>query len=428
MHKDDSGSKRQEYYSKHKPTEELLGTIQALSFEKEELKTALDKAEDRYRTVMMSRYVRLANHIRNFCRGVRGGHVEPSRFIMHNAADCDNLGDDLLIKCAQEYFAAHIAGATFQLSTREPKISQARADVVMVGPGGLIYDFDEANVDNYCEAIEHANHLRKPIYLIGIGTQNVTKRSSLLKYKNALNYATFLNVRDQTDADFLLKNGLVDSKKLIVTADYAFLRGFAHHRRKGNNGHPKLLLSFADWQLGAVNYNRIEAGLDAAVDNYKNYAIRNIRKLTDRYDVTILAQAREDKELAKLIHAESTARLVVYELNKNFDEVIRLYNEADIVISSRYHGFILGVTSGALTIPVVLPGSKTDRLVDGMFPTLARQKYTVKEFVEQDILTKLKDSELQLNNVTRRERKSVEKSFRHLSLLVRSIKDYLRTS
>lgn len=428
MSKDDNNKLGALYNQRFAPTGDSEQVIQAQQTSINELKASLDVLADQRRDLAGSRLLGFAYGLRRLARRAAGrAGSRPARIIMYNAADCDNLGDDLLIDIAQKYLARQIPGATFTIAVRD-RASLAAADLVVVGPGGLIYDFDENNVSNYCDAIEYANHLRKPIYLIGIGTQGVKKESSLHRYRRALNLVRLVNVRDETDAAFLTERELVDPHKLLVTADFAFMRGFSRTHPRGSGSRPKLLISLADWQLGDKNYNDIEAKLDQAVDGYKAYAIRQVALLKEAFEVTILGQTREDQAFAVELAEAAGTKPVVYERTKNFDEVLKLYTEADVVVTSRYHGFILGVTAGAITIPVTLPGSKTARLVETRFPSLKSQTYTVRELVDQDILQKL--ANVDINSFKRpnwQERHLVRGSFKPLKKVVRDMKGYLET-
>lgn len=413
------------YHSGYVPTEDYLGAIQAQQVRVNDLKMSLDVLADQRRDLAGSRLLGVAYMFRRLLRRAAGRPVARSaRIIMFNAADCDNLGDDLLIDGAQAYLARQLPKAAFTLAVRERE-SLPAADLAVVGPGGLIYDFDERNVSNYCDAIEYANHLRKPIYLMGVGTQGVTKKSALVRYQRALNLVRWVNVRDETDAAFLTQHQLVEPRKLLVTADFVFMRGFSHPHPVRDGQKPKLLLTLADWQLGDANYNKIEAKLDQAVAGYKSYAIRHVARLKETFDVTILAQTREDRDFAAELGRAAGIEPVIYERAKNLDRILRLYAEADVVVTSRYHGFILGITSGALTIPVTLPGSKTARLVESRFPSLKAQACTVREFTSRDVLGGLTQNLASLRRPSWQERRAVKRSFKPLKIMMRDMKGYI---
>lgn len=314
------------------------------------------------------------------------------RISIYGASGCGNVGDDILGITLREMLRRHIPYSEVTMYQQHIRDDIERSDIVVVGGGGLIYDYDFENVRNYCDITIRAGAQLIPVFWAGMGVQHVFSQEAIDYYKNALQFVHAVSVRNDEDGKFFTDVLGYDPSKLIVSRDLAFLSKdvFGVQWSKPPLEKKRLVVALADWKLSSSNYEKIDKGLAQTQTRYLEYLHQRLGTLTDQYDVQLVAQSREDLSLYKeLVREHPAVQLVTFDDVEKSADLLRVYGEADVAITGRYHGLIAGLVTGTPTIGVSFSGHKQQKLVNDTFPSLKRQYYTIDRMLSEDIFAKL---------------------------------------
>jgi polysaccharide pyruvyl transferase WcaK-like protein len=318
-----------------------------------------------------------------------------TRILVFGATGSHNVGDDILGITLQKMIQQAVPTAEVLLRPQHIREDIETSDLVVIGGGGLIYDADFENVTNYTSIIFRANDQAIPVYMAGIGVQYMFTEKAKAEYHDALRFVKAISARNDVDAKYLVKELGCRPEQVIRSRDLAFLApevlGLGSERPY--NSKKRLVLSLADWKLGKQNYEKIAAGLGTQKEAYLAYIKAAIAQLLEVYDVQLVCQAVEDRELyEELLAASPGLRMVEFKDIDDSARLIDIYRQADVAVTGRYHGLIASIVAGTPVIGVSFGGHKIKKLIDDSFPSLESQFFTVGDFVKNDILTKLTDA------------------------------------
>jgi polysaccharide pyruvyl transferase WcaK-like protein len=314
---------------------------------------------------------------------------------LFGASGAGNVGDDLIAVILQKYLQTHLLGTDVSILLQQHEQEVADADALIIGGGGLIYDYDWENVRIYTEMIHLAYSYRIPVFMMGMGVQHVFSQPAIEQYTQALRFVKRIATRSEQDSDFITNKFGYDSQHIITSRDVVFLyedvfgEVTATHR---SSERPTLALSLADWQLGD-NYKKIDKNLTSDYQNYREYLQATLPLLGNFFHVKVICQAAQDvaisNEVVRLVGGD--AELVTFAEIEDSSKLIEAYQQSDVVITSRYHGLIAAIIAKKPVIGVSFGGHKQQKLIDESFPSLQSQFYTVGDFVKMAILDKLQD-------------------------------------
>lgn len=318
-----------------------------------------------------------------------------TRIVIFGATGSHNVGDDILGITLQKMIQNAVPSAEVIIRPQHVREDIETADLIVIGGGGLIYDVDFENVTNYTDIILRANDQATPVYMAGMGVQYMFTEKSKEVYRNALRFVKAISVRNDRDADYLIKELGCRPEQIIYSRDLAFLAPEVLDLQGARQSLTKkrLIISLADWKLGKQNYEKIAPGLSDQKEAYLAYIKTAIAQLLEMYDIQLVCQAMEDRDLYNEILAlYPTIELVEFKNVEDSARLVEVYQQADLAVTGRYHGLIVGIVAGTPTIGVSFGGHKIKKLVDDSFPSLDSQFFTVDDFVKNDILTKLTDT------------------------------------
>lgn len=314
------------------------------------------------------------------------------------AGNCGNVGDDLIAYILEKYVEknSHRKVDVSLIEQQKQYDEIPEADILIIGGGGLIYDYDMSNVLNYCNAIHLANNYRIPVFFMGMGVQHVFSQEAKDEYKKALPFVTAMAVRGEEDARFIQTELNYPEDRIVISRDIVFLHddvcGRVEKRRseKGSEK-PVLALSLADWKLGE-SFNTIEPRLADTYKKYREYIYEKLPKLKETFTVKVVCQASEDKEVANEIAELTGGEVYTFPAVESSSEIVQLYADADFVITNRYHGLIAAIIADTPVISASFSTHKSQRLIKDSFKSLTNQFYTIEEFTNQDILSNMCDN------------------------------------
>jgi polysaccharide pyruvyl transferase WcaK-like protein len=319
--------------------------------------------------------------------------MSKTKIKIFGAAHCGNVGDDLIARILVGYLEKWFGDAAeVSLIPQQKQHEQIKdADILIIGGGGLIYDYDINNVKNYCEAIEYAHNYRIPVYFMGMGVQHVFSEEARKLYGAELPKVSAIATRGTHDSEFIVADLGYTASRVVTSRDLVFLYDKvigARPRPVRSSKKPVLSLSLADWQLGK-NYQHIQPGLADQYKSYREYLEANVSTLKKKFDVKVVCQAREDKKISKYLAEVFETEVVEFSTLEESTQLIEVYRASDYVITNRYHGLIAAIIARTPAVGVSFSTHKSQRLIDDSFPSLRSQFYTVSDFVEGDFVAKL---------------------------------------
>lgn len=311
------------------------------------------------------------------------------------ASNCGNVGDDLIALILKKYIEGFFEDrAEVTLIPQQKQFEQIKdADILIIGGGGLIYDYDINNVKNYCEAVRYAHDYRIPVYFMGMGVQHVFSEEAKNIYKAELPKVSAIVTRGTFDSQFIVDTLGYDPARVITSRDLVFLYDDVLERRavkSSDSKKPTLSLSLADWKLGS-SYKNIQEGLEEAYANYRAYLEKTLPLLKKHFDVRVVCQANEDKDISEYLAGVFDTEVITFPDIESSAELVEVYRASDYVITNRYHGLIAAIIAQTPALGVSFSTHKSQRLIRDSFPSLEEQFYTVDDFVKKDILTQLTD-------------------------------------
>ncbi len=320
------------------------------------------------------------------------------KIMIFGASGCGNVGDDLIGLVLTNYLQKKLPKSEVILEPQNHHQDIAQADIVIVGGGGLIYDYDINNVHNYCSVVHRANSFRIPVYFMGMGVQHVFSAEAKKEYQGAINIVKHISTRGNEDTEFISNElkypvqNIITSRDVVFLYDDVFGKQRLDYTFKINTNKPKLALSLADWRLGD-NYSKIEDGLKKGYDDYRAYLEKTLPSLSDVFDVKIICQASEDIELSnEILGLIDNSELIKFDSIQESSRLIDVYSSVDFVITNRYHGLIAAIISNKPVIGAAFSTHKQQRLIRDSFPSLDDQFFIIGDFVKKDILGKILDS------------------------------------
>lgn len=322
--------------------------------------------------------------------------MSKAKIKIFGASGCGNVGDDLIAIILKRYIEKHFNDrADVSLIPQQRQFDEIKtADVLIIGGGGLIYDYDINNVRNYCDAVHYAASYRIPSYFMGMGVQHVFSDEAKAMYHEALPGVKAIATRGTFDSRFINEELHYPIERTVTSRDLVFLYddvlGKGLRSNKANRKRPVLALSLADWKLGS-NYQSIKPGLKEEYEEYRAYLEKELPKLKETFDIKVVCQAAEDIEISNYLVGLLNAQLVDFPTIERSPELVETYRDVDYVITNRYHGLIAAIIAGTPALGVSFSTHKSQRLIDDSFPSLKDQFYTVGDFVEADILSKMRD-------------------------------------
>lgn len=167
----------------------------------------------------------------------------------------------------------------------------------------------------------------------------------------------FIMLRDKESYDFLIQNNLQEDKMLVVP-DIAFNLGSKNSEIRSKKIN-KVLITALDWSWG-VDPDK-KAAFNVTIENYKNNLAKIIDYLSDEIgaEVNVFPHVTVDTSNDLIISKEIIARTTTkkrisldQKSESSIAEILKYYSEFDLVIGSRMHSCILGITQGVPTIGI----------------------------------------------------------------------------
>ncbi len=343
------------------------------------------------------------------------------KFLIASANGYGNTGDDLIAVALQRLVKDIDKEAEITL-TRPPFDSSilAPVQIVIVGGGGLLYDYDKSgtNVENYLAYVDAAHDQDKPVGLIGVGEQGIFTDKAKQRYRQTLGKADVITVRSQQDADVLAKDvGLTKTVDVLEDLVFTFKpkQSSLLSRLKARPAKPRLAFSLANLARQGLDAKQLGAEADTALNNYDKYINSDkLAPLFTDFKVVLVCQSRDDLPLYQKLSKQYDAELFYPENIDQAEELFSVYARCDLVLTSRFHGLVAAALLGKPVLATGLPDQKVDKLIRERLPSLKRSFFSLQEFVDDDLASKV--GELCRGRKLRRSRRREVAKAHHLAL------------
>lgn len=293
-----------------------------------------------------------------------------------------NIGDDAITLASKDILQSIYPEANIVID-KGPASKEliGKVDLVVLGGGGIFYDNCFYNAQNYCQYFLYANELGVKSCAIGIGAQGIKTSYGIELFRRAINCSEFIAVRDKHSYNSLKDIVKVDVP-VIVNQDVVYtLKSKGSRTIKRNTQKPLLLFSLLDASRMPTARNTIK---------YQDSQEECMALLAERFEVKLLVQSRDDLNL----YNKLSKRFNLDTISVDFDDVyqiINIYKQADLVITSRLHGFIFAAQAQVPIITVASKnvGSKLGSMVFDSVPSTALGYIVLREYDLDNLKDKL---------------------------------------
>lgn len=329
------------------------------------------------------------------------------KVVVISAYDMGNVGDNLVSEIAKRIAQSARRGRVRVRFSPPPYRSHdiEWADVVIMGGGGLIYDSDKRNIDNYMESLKHAQLMGKKTAIIGVGVQGeIVSTYGKSRYKDVLNHVDLITIRHAAEAAELRKIGV--ESPIHVLPDISFcLPNFEFRSRIDIEGVKALeaLVSFKgdDAVVGISVANEVwdnhlmeKLSREECEQQRKNNESlrRLVNETAKKSKVALLLHSRDDKDFYESVIKSSgnSEDITLIDLTKikGARELLAMYGQLSGVVASRYHAFTLAIMSG---LPVLGFSGKISRTIEDFLPSLSGAYIPLSELDQKNNLQKYSD-------------------------------------
>jgi hypothetical protein len=299
------------------------------------------------------------------------------KYLVASANGYGNVGDDICGYGAK-YLIEKLDPQAEVVVTSPPfdeKLAE-QADVIVLGGGGIFYDGDRANVENYLSYLEYAQKHGKRSVVLGVGVQGIGTDWGKQRYREVLNRCDLVTVRSPHDKELLDGIGV---ENVYATQDLGFLANewvkpipFKLLRRLvGRITRRKPQLGLAVIDLHVIKGDAFDDTSANFMDSLEN----SLDHICDKFDVKLLVHSRDDKTWYDKLSSHPGVTIIPYQTIEDFPKFWSAYNNLDLVVGVRFHSIILGLLSKRPVVGVSSVGTKQDRLSRYQMPTLRKQLF-----------------------------------------------------
>jgi hypothetical protein len=308
--------------------------------------------------------------IENFCRNLDSVTFSTARgtAVIVSAQGVGNIGDDAVTIAAGAI--ARRAGFRDIVFTG-PSAQQTvleRADLVIVGGGGLFYDrnylgkLEAENVANYTAPLRYAREAGKAAAILGIGTQGIHLDLGKQAFARAIRDAHVVTARDPRDVEVL--QALAPERPVELTADLAFALSALDPA-----GEPLPLPPLGDRCLALVSLAATMGHFRDPARPIERFVADVVLHLARDHEVVLAQHSSDDAKLYDMVARVTGAR--VQRLTAlGVRGTLALYGAARTVVASRFHGMVFAALAGARIASFSTREGKIGRVLRHSFPSL----------------------------------------------------------
>lgn len=307
--------------------------------------------------------------------------------LLVTANNSGNIGDDAITLASQDILQSVYPDANIVID-KGPASKEliSKVDLVVLGGGGIFYDSCFYNSQNYCQYLLYADEYGIRSCAIGIGAQGIMGKYGIELYHYSINKMEFIMVRDEVSHEVLIHKMKI-TIPVLINRDVVFSLKFNTVIEKTSLPKPKKTVL-----CSMIDLSKIEFEHDTT--HYTKTQFECMEYLTNNYEVKCIAQSNDDFELYTQFKERFSIDIVKVDV-KHTRDILKFYKQADLIITSRLHGFIFAAIA---QIPVITVTTKSLRaklgaLILNYIPSakkglINQQDYSLSKL--QDIIEKYK--------------------------------------
>lgn len=289
------------------------------------------------------------------------------------------MGDDICAYAGKYAVEQVDPNAEVIVSAPPMKVSDIKwADYIILSGGGILYDREPSNVENYLQYIDKASKLGKKSAVLGVGVQGIVTEEGKRRYKKSLSKCEFVSVRTKKDKQLLDETGFTDS---VATFDIAYLTPSyvkeiksSFWKRYKDKPKPKNKPRVG---ICMINLRMLKGdAYDGVFKEFDNTIEKFIDQARKDFDIFLIQHANEDAKVMKPLAYKYDITFVPYKSIQDLPGLFRLYKTLDLMIGVRLHSIALGIMAEVPVIGIGSSSAKQLRLANYGLPTLKSQFYT----------------------------------------------------
>lgn len=299
--------------------------------------------------------------------------------VIASAYGAGNVGDDL-VTLATEHM---LRSAGVEKVTCPGPFVRFEAiqehDAVVLGGGGILYDGEARNLENYMHPVRTASRMGKATAALGVGTQGlVTEMGRLVTGRNLLDTG-YVSVRSERDVEILAEIEPKLREKVERSIDLGFyLAEYLRQRAVPPSQSPKpIIVSLASTTTNPGAGERSMEAITNAV----------VRALSEAGKKVVLGLHSEDDRTMYNRVADANPHVAMMELNRLGPVAsASIFADAAGVITSRFHGLIYASIFNKPVVSISRGQCKIRRFVESDAPSLLPQTLNAPDFEVSEIL------------------------------------------
>lgn len=332
---------------------------------------------------------------------------DPPRLLLIGAYGMTNLGDDAILAAMLAELRAALPGASFAVvaqdlgalpvaaditpvpfEDRAIREALPAADLLIIGGGGLLFDFrirasdDEFRSDRATNFYPHyraaflARDLGIPIVLYAVGVGPLVGAAARELTRQVCDLAAAVTVRDSLSRLELAQLG-VPAAKIAVTADPTMRLPVPEARRAADTTGPLVGFVVRDWfPIAAPGAVQLPHGPEVLARYFARFAAAADHVIARRGGRAIFfavqSEVDDDRAFAGRVlgHMAHRDGAMIAEA-ADYRGLQELIGGLDLVVSTRLHGAIFAALAGVPTIGINLNTKLRALLIDLGLPELA---------------------------------------------------------
>jgi polysaccharide pyruvyl transferase CsaB len=251
----------------------------------------------------------------------------------------------------------------FRLQTKEVE----KADLVILGGGGLFQDHHRIKVSQFFEGHHHgiqsyaslplmAKIYKKPLLYYANGIGPLFSRESFLFTEWACGLADFITVRDNYSYHFLTELLKIDRSKIALGYD-SVLQAPVPSKQRGRSlsifenlpGDKKLIIVAPRFWLNKALEDKVAGAIAESLNSFL--------KESHEYHVVLIPfhlwkEGENDLSLCERISGNLDHPSTMMKCYSSYEEIFSLYLSAEFSICMRYHSLILSAMAGTPMIAI----------------------------------------------------------------------------
>ncbi|MEZ5472854.1 MAG: polysaccharide pyruvyl transferase family protein [Marinicella sp.] len=327
----------------------------------------------------------ILNSLKNLIHSFKQYKVNSSKknILLVTANHCGNVGDDAITMASKDLLESIYPDANIVVDKGPcSKKLLAKVDLVVLGGGGIFYDSCFYNAQNYCQYLLYAKSYGIRCVAIGVGAQGIMTQFGKELFKQALNCCEFIAVRDQVSFE-ILKNRVATKTEVVLNRDVVFsFVGEESDIEIKKSDKPLLLFSLLD-----ASHMRSEI----VKEGYRSSQYECLELLNEKFNLKCFTQSEDDLPFYEKIREDFGVDIIRVDY-EHARTAVSLYKQADLVMTSRLHGFIFAALAQVpvLSVSFDSPRTKLGGLIRNYLPSALKGILPLNDYSLETLNEKLK--------------------------------------